>query len=335
MPGLARADRSRTQDLESITLERDVDAREGAPRAALRGARLRRPVVLAAARGVRRVHRLDPASRHRRGAPAARARALLRRRAGGPSRASTTTTSRPTRPSDTFRHEDAAGFVRLWGLSVETWSRRQRPRSRAVPTSATSGPDPTSGPSRSGTAGSREGPADELLAFTVSLPFDLRLAARRPRRVARARRHARARSACSTDEERGRDRRRARPGRATSSTTGTFEFVPTDEDIHTAVERRVTEIAGAAGAKLHTGRSRNDQVASTSGSGCAARARRRGRAHPRAAGGARCARAEARRRRVPARLHAPAARPAGAAGAPPPRALLGASPATSTAGSTA
>jgi argininosuccinate synthase len=27
--------------------------------------------------------------------------------------------------ADAFRHEDAAGFVRLWGLSVETWSRRQ------------------------------------------------------------------------------------------------------------------------------------------------------------------------------------------------------------------
>ncbi len=26
---------------------------------------------------------------------------------------------------DAFRHEDAAGFVRLWGLSVETWARRQ------------------------------------------------------------------------------------------------------------------------------------------------------------------------------------------------------------------
>ncbi|MCH7788070.1 MAG: argininosuccinate lyase [Acidobacteria bacterium] len=42
---------------------------------------------------------------------------------------------------------------------------------------------------------------------------------------------------------------------------GTFEFVASDEDIHTAVERRVTELAGDAGAKLHTGRSRNDQVA--------------------------------------------------------------------------
>jgi argininosuccinate lyase len=41
--------------------------------------------------------------------------------------------------------------------------------------------------------------------------------------------------------------------------SNTFQFVPSDEDIHTAIERRVTEIAGATGAKLHTGRSRNDQ----------------------------------------------------------------------------
>ena len=34
-----------------------------------------------------------------------------------------------------------------------------------------------------------------------------------------------------------------------------------DEDIHTAVERRLTEIVGEVGGKLHTGRSRNDQVA--------------------------------------------------------------------------
>jgi argininosuccinate synthase len=31
---------------------------------------------------------------------------------------------------DTFRHEDSAGFVRLWGLSAQTWSRRQGPGSR-------------------------------------------------------------------------------------------------------------------------------------------------------------------------------------------------------------
>lgn len=41
----------------------------------------------------------------------------------------------------------------------------------------------------------------------------------------------------------------------------TFTLTESDEDIHTAIERRVTEIAGDVGAKLHTGRSRNDQVA--------------------------------------------------------------------------
>jgi argininosuccinate lyase len=40
-----------------------------------------------------------------------------------------------------------------------------------------------------------------------------------------------------------------------------FELQAGDEDIHTAVERRLTELIGPAGAKLHTGRSRNDQVA--------------------------------------------------------------------------
>lgn len=42
---------------------------------------------------------------------------------------------------------------------------------------------------------------------------------------------------------------------------GSFVFDQGDEDIHTAVERRLTEIVGAMGGKLHTGRSRNDQVA--------------------------------------------------------------------------
>ncbi|MEO1440900.1 MAG: lyase family protein, partial [Chloroflexota bacterium] len=42
---------------------------------------------------------------------------------------------------------------------------------------------------------------------------------------------------------------------------GLFVFQDGDEDIHTAVERRLTEIVGKLGGKLHTGRSRNDQVA--------------------------------------------------------------------------
>lgn len=42
---------------------------------------------------------------------------------------------------------------------------------------------------------------------------------------------------------------------------GRFSFAPSDEDIHTAIERRLTELVGEAAGKLHTGRSRNDQVA--------------------------------------------------------------------------
>ncbi len=40
-----------------------------------------------------------------------------------------------------------------------------------------------------------------------------------------------------------------------------FTIQPDDEDIHTAVERRLTELIGPVAGKLHTGRSRNDQVA--------------------------------------------------------------------------
>ncbi|MGO9973468.1 MAG: argininosuccinate lyase [Solirubrobacteraceae bacterium] len=43
--------------------------------------------------------------------------------------------------------------------------------------------------------------------------------------------------------------------------SGTFPFAPGDEDIHMAIERRVTELAGRVGGRLHTARSRNDQVA--------------------------------------------------------------------------
>jgi argininosuccinate lyase len=40
-----------------------------------------------------------------------------------------------------------------------------------------------------------------------------------------------------------------------------FQVAPGDEDVHMAIERRLTEIAGPVGGKLHTARSRNDQVA--------------------------------------------------------------------------
>jgi argininosuccinate lyase len=43
--------------------------------------------------------------------------------------------------------------------------------------------------------------------------------------------------------------------------SGAFAFLPDDEDIHMAIERRLTEIVGPVGGRLHTARSRNDQVA--------------------------------------------------------------------------
>ena len=102
------------------------------------------------------------------------------------------------------------------------------------------------------------GPAPELLAFTNSLHFDRRLAADD---LVGSRAHVRGlvRAGVLDGGEAGivlaaLDRVAEELG------DGSFAFVDTDEDIHTAIERRVTELAGPAGAKLHTGRSRNDQV---------------------------------------------------------------------------
>ena len=104
-----------------------------------------------------------------------------------------------------------------------------------------------------------EGPADELLAFTVSLPFDRRLAGDD---IAGSHAHVQmlARVGLLTDDER-RILVAALDRVEEELVDDSFAFAPTDEDIHTAIERRVTEIAGEVGAKLHTGRSRNDQVA--------------------------------------------------------------------------
>ncbi len=104
-----------------------------------------------------------------------------------------------------------------------------------------------------------EAPADDLLAFTSSLDVDRRLAADD---IAGSRAHVAmlARVGLLTDDEA--DAVVTALDTVTKELAdGTFEFAPTDEDIHTGVERRVTELAGPAGAKLHTGRSRNDQVA--------------------------------------------------------------------------
>jgi len=47
---------------------------------------------------------------------------------------------------------------------------------------------------------------------------------------------------------------------AQMAAAGAFDPLPDDEDVHTLVERLLTEKTGEAGSKIHTGRSRNDQV---------------------------------------------------------------------------
>ncbi len=103
------------------------------------------------------------------------------------------------------------------------------------------------------------GPAAELMAYTASIGFDRLMWADD---IAGSRAHATMlgdvglldRSECRAVLD-------ALDTTAVEMADGTFVFIESDEDIHTAVERRVTELAGPAGAKLHTGRSRNDQSA--------------------------------------------------------------------------
>ncbi len=103
------------------------------------------------------------------------------------------------------------------------------------------------------------GPAAALLAFTSSLDVDRRMAGDD---ITGSRAHVRglARVGLLTDDEASSVLAALDQVEAELASEA-FAFQPGDEDIHTAVERRVTEIAGPAGAKLHTGRSRNDQVA--------------------------------------------------------------------------
>ncbi|GAB4401239.1 MAG: argininosuccinate lyase [Anaerolineales bacterium] len=102
-------------------------------------------------------------------------------------------------------------------------------------------------------------PDDTMRRFGDSIAFDVRLYAADIRgSIAWA--GALARAGLLTDAERdpivaGLEQVRA------EFDAGTFQIKPGDEDIHTAVERRLGELIGPVAGKLHTGRSRNDQVA--------------------------------------------------------------------------
>ena len=103
------------------------------------------------------------------------------------------------------------------------------------------------------------GPADALQALNDSLPFDRRMFRED---IAGSRAHVSmlARVGLLDSADAGAVLEALDTTEAELA-DGSFVFAASDEDIHTAVERRVTELAGEAGARLHTGRSRNDQVA--------------------------------------------------------------------------
>jgi argininosuccinate lyase len=96
-------------------------------------------------------------------------------------------------------------------------------------------------------------------ALNASIGFDRRLW---PYDIAQSRAHARMLAAQEIVSAEDRDALLAGLDAVEAELReGTFAFAPDDEDIHMAVERRLTELAGPVGGKLHTARSRNDQVA--------------------------------------------------------------------------
>jgi argininosuccinate lyase len=103
------------------------------------------------------------------------------------------------------------------------------------------------------------GPADIMAEINVSIEFDKRLAAED---IAGSRAHARmlAEQGIITQED-GASILTGLDQIEKEIAAGTFTFKRELEDIHLNVEQRLAEIIGPAAGRLHTGRSRNDQVA--------------------------------------------------------------------------
>ena len=102
-------------------------------------------------------------------------------------------------------------------------------------------------------------PDPVFVSLNASIGFDWRLA---PYDVEQSRAHATMLAATGIISDSDRDELLGGLDRvAAELDAGEFPFLDSDEDIHMAVERRLTEIVGAVGGKLHTARSRNDQVA--------------------------------------------------------------------------
>ena len=133
------------------------------------------------------------------------------------------------------------------------------PPPRGPPAPAATAPTAAASPKKLW-GGRFTGGTDPLMeAFNASLPIDRRMWAEDLQGSA-AYASALARAGVLTPEEA--DTIKAGLARVGEEwAAGSFVPVQGDEDIHTANERRLTELVGPVGGKLHTGRSRNDQVA--------------------------------------------------------------------------
>src|SRR5690348_8094215 len=103
-------------------------------------------------------------------------------------------------------------------------------------------------------------PVSELVKrYTASVEFDRRLA---PHDIAGSLAHAEMLSACGllTAQDLV-DIRRGMQTIGEEIEAGCFDWSLDLEDVHLNIERRLTDLVGDAGKRLHTGRSRNDQVA--------------------------------------------------------------------------
>jgi argininosuccinate lyase len=104
-----------------------------------------------------------------------------------------------------------------------------------------------------------EPPSRQVARYTASVDFDRRLAAHDVRGSLAHARMLRAVGILAASDlgsiERGLSKISKEIG------AGTFPWSPDAEDVHLNIERRLTELVGDAGKRLHTARSRNDQVA--------------------------------------------------------------------------
>ena len=201
--------------------------------------------------------------------------------------------------ADRFDQRQAAGFVSLWSLPLRVWSERGRehdgpvhaapeqsrntprqpgpsvpaaaagvaqpsPEAEPSPAAANAQPSPAGGmpadePAFVWSGRFSASPAGDAMALTGSLSFDRRLL---PFDLAATEAHVGAlgRAGLLSEAEAERLASEIR-GLQDDAVGGRFPFAKGDEDVHVAVERVLTERLGDLGAKVHTGRSRNDLVA--------------------------------------------------------------------------